>query len=354
MDSRIEEKKLFQAVAGSGKTRKIIEDTNLDSRIAIITYTINNQEVIKKRLEKKYGEIPKNIHIFGLFEFLYSFCLQPNISLKLDGIIFSASKFHKATNNKYKYKNKYKHKNKKIAYFYKHQIFDNMLSKFLVENKHDINYLERIRKYFDIIYIDEVQDFAGDEIDWLNTLLEINELKIWLLGDFFQGTFSTTNRGNKGSRAKKSYLDWVKAIEGYKLDDFSLNESKRCNEKVCKFIRKNLEIEIRSSISSNEESIIFVEDNLEIDKITTDKAIKKLFYKKHYNYNCSSDNWGSSKGCEFDNICVVLNKKTAEFYKKDKLNELPLQTKSRLYIACTRTKNKIYFIEESKLKKYKK
>ena len=37
------DKRIIHAVAGSGKTRYIIESLELDTRIAIITYTITNQ-----------------------------------------------------------------------------------------------------------------------------------------------------------------------------------------------------------------------------------------------------------------------------------------------------------------------
>ncbi len=348
MDNKIKEKILFQAVAGSGKTRKIIEDLDLDDSIAIITYTDNNQDEIKNRIIEKYGYAPRNINVFGVFEFLYGFCLQPNCTTKLYGIIFNSRKFHKETNNVYKFRGK------KLAYFFKGRVFDNMLSKLLVENKEDIEYLKRINRYFDTIYIDEIQDFASDEIDWLNTLLELDEIKIWLLGDFFQRTFDTSRRGNKGSKSKRSYEDWVKSIKGYRLDETTLIDSKRCNDEVCKFIRDNLKININSNNNSSENSICFLHNDNNIDFIMFDNSVKKLFYREHYRYNCNSDNWGNSKGCEYDNVCVVLNKKTADLFKKNRLDELPLLTKSKLYIACTRTKNKLYFVEEKLLAKYKK
>ena len=36
------------------------------------------------------------------------------------------------------------------------------------------------------------------------------------------------------------------------------------------------------------------------------------------------------------------------------LNKLPQQTKNKLYVACSRTKNNLYFIEEKKITRYKK
>ena len=86
------EKRLIHAVAGSGKTRTIIEKVQPEKRNLIITYTENNQEVLKDRLCEKYGNIPENTHIFGVFEFLYNFCLVPYLGRRPKGIIFDYQK----------------------------------------------------------------------------------------------------------------------------------------------------------------------------------------------------------------------------------------------------------------------
>ena len=52
------DKRIIHAVAGSGKTRYIIESLDLDTRIAIITYTITNQIELKNRIIKKFGRLP--------------------------------------------------------------------------------------------------------------------------------------------------------------------------------------------------------------------------------------------------------------------------------------------------------
>ena len=84
------DKRIIHAVAGSGKTRYIIESLDLDTRIAIITYTITNQIELKNRIIKRFGRLPDNIHVFGLFQFLYSFCLRPYYcEKKLKGIDFN-------------------------------------------------------------------------------------------------------------------------------------------------------------------------------------------------------------------------------------------------------------------------
>jgi len=70
------DKRLILAVAGSGKTRLIIEKLNTEKRFLILTYTNNNYELIKRRVLNKFGYIPKNINIIKFFDFLILFVVN--------------------------------------------------------------------------------------------------------------------------------------------------------------------------------------------------------------------------------------------------------------------------------------
>lgn len=75
----------------------------------------------------------------------------------------------------------------------------------------------------------------------------------------------------------------------------------------------------------------------------------KLFHQNSKKYSIKSDNWGNVKGLGFQDVCVILNPRT---YKKfpDKLYELAPTTLSKFYVACTRTKGRLSFIESSIVK----
>lgn len=131
------DKKLIHAVAGSGKTREIVESLCTNKRIAIITYTMANQEELKTRVIKKFGYMPDNIHIFGLFQFLYDFCIRPSGSFpKLKGFILA--------NENPKYNQSYHN----FKYFY-----SNMMSKYILDNKNEVNYLNRINLFLTVFIL---------------------------------------------------------------------------------------------------------------------------------------------------------------------------------------------------------
>lgn len=84
---------------------------------------------------------------------------------------------------------------------------------------------------------------------------------------------------------------------------------------------------------------------LEAMNIFKDNQVVKLFYQEHYKYNCFSRNWGDSKGeNHYKDICVVLNKTTLKSYTA--LENLKPQTKNKLYVACSRANNCLYFVSD--------
>ena len=216
--------------------------------------------------------------------------------------------------------------------------------------------MERIDKFFDCIYVDECQDFESDDFDWLLSLSNL-EADVLLFGDFYQKTFKTSRRGNKGKSVHSNFENWIKAISdsGFEIDLLSLSKSYRCPKIVCDFIIDNLTIEI---LSQQEEKlsaqITLIDSQNKIESIMTDDNIMKLFYQKSYDYDCKSQNWGDSKGSEYENVCVVLNPTTYKLFAANRLNELSSQTKSKFYVACTRTRGNLYFVNQSDLGKYKK
>ena len=86
------------------------------------------------------------------------------------------------------------------GYFY-----SNRLSLFLEKAKVIDDIKERIETYFDEFLIDEIQDIAGRDINFLETLMSTN-VDMLFVGDFFQHTFDTSRDGNvnKNLNSRKS------------------------------------------------------------------------------------------------------------------------------------------------------
>lgn len=341
------DKKLILAVAGAGKTTEIINNINKDDKTLIITYTENNYNILKNNIIEKFKGIPDNIKIYTYFTFLYRFCFLPlKKGLKVKGLDFNSNsnRFLKSNNINYYYNS------------FSKKMYHNRLAKICLDCFGE-EIINRIEKYFNYIYIDEIQDFASHDFNLLLNIIKSNS-NFLLVGDFYQHTFDTSRDGNVNSNLYNNYNSYINkfktADEKLKIDMVSFLKSKRCSKQVCEFITEHLKIKIES-YNNNDSEIKEVDDESKIFNIINDDSIVKLFYQNSKKYNIKNiNNWGNSKGNTYIDTCVVLNKSSYKKYKEHKLDELPSSTKNKLYVALSRARNNVYLINEKYLDKYKK
>lgn len=342
------DKRVVFAVAGSGKTSSIIDKINDDSRCLIITYTDNNTRNLKRRIIRKVGKIPEGVRVYSYFTFLYSFCYRPlcGYEVKTKGINFNYPLPQYAQRTK---------KDTRAHYIDKHnRLFSSRIAKFLIEFDVVSEVMERIEKFFDLVCVDEVQDFAANDFNFLCELANTNA-EMLLVGDFYQHTFDTSRDGNTQKNLYDCFDKYCKKLDkaGFNIDLKTLSHSYRCSPNICSFVEKELGVKIRSH-REDKVDVKLVTDDIEIERIFSDNSIVKLFYQKSDSYHGNTENWGNTKGLDkFQDVCVVLNPTTFKAFDSRVLNKLPPTTKNKLYVACTRAKGNLYFLAEEKLKKYK-
>lgn len=342
------DKRVVFAVAGSGKTSSIINQLTNDSRCLIVTYTDNNTRHLKSRVIQKFGKLPDGVRIFSYFSFLYSFCFRPicGYEVKTKGVNFNYPLPQYAQRTKKDTKEHYIDKSDRL--------FSNRIAKLLIEFGVVPEIIQRLEQFFDLVCIDEVQDFAANDFNFLCALAKVN-VEMRLVGDFYQHTFDTSRDGNTQKSLHDCFVKYCKKLEksGFTIDLESLSNSYRCSPSVCSFVAENLGI----AIQSHREDIVrveFVSECYEIHEIYNNGSIVKLFFQKSNTYSGNTANWGNTKGLDhFQDVCVVLNPKTFKAYKEGTLEELSPTTKNKFYVACTRAKGNLYFISEVQLKKYK-
>ena len=88
----------------------------------------------------------------------------------------------------------------------------------------------RIEKYFDVFFIDEVQDFGGHDFNFL-LAISAAQVNMSFVGDFHQHTFDTSRDGNVNANLHESYLAYKKKFKlaGLNVDTDSLKCSRRCS-----------------------------------------------------------------------------------------------------------------------------
>ncbi len=342
------DKRVVFAVAGSGKTSSIIDSLENDSRCLIVTYTDNNTRHLKNRVIERFGEIPDGIRIYSYFTFLYSFCFRPicGYELKTKGINFNFSLPQYSQRSKKDTREHYVDKNGRL--------YSNRIAKLLIEFNAVPDVIQRIEKFYDSVCIDEVQDFAANDFNFICSLAKAN-VDIRLVGDFYQHTFDTSRDGNTQKSLHECFDKYCAKLNkaGFEVDLTSLSNSYRCSPSVCAFVSENIGIEILSH-REDEVVVVYVDNVDEIDSIFNNDSVVKLFYQKSDSYAGNTANWGNTKGLDhFRDVCVALNPTTLKAFDASSLDKLNPTTKNKLYVACTRAKGNLYFVPEKLLKKYK-
>jgi len=335
------DKRVIFAVAGSGKTTYIIDNLSGDKRSLIVTYTNGNYDTLREKITKKFdGQWPENITLMTYFSFLYNFCYKPFLAdrLRAKGIIFESNFNLRIPQNDLRYfisSGRYLYSNRLSFMLGKYNVIDDIKA--------------RIKKYFDEFVIDEVQDIAGRDFTFLESLME-TEINMLFVGDFYQHTFDTSRDGNTNSTLfdDKDEYEARFTRKGLSIDNNALIRSWRCSRSVCDFIRDNLDIVITSNRPETDDTTIeYVTDAALAEQILDSGAVIKLHYRNGAKAGASHKNWGETKGEDHhQDVCVLLNKTTASKRKAGKLSELAPMTKNKLYVAITRAKGNVYFIDE--------
>ena len=235
------------------------------------------------------------------------------------------------------------------------RLYANRLAKFIEQSNLIGAVVTRMEKYFDAFFVDEVQDFAGHDFNFLLDISAV-EMNATFVGDFFQHTFDTSRDGNVNDGLHDDYAAYKARLKAAKLnvDTDSLRKSHRCSKTVCDFITVKIGIPIEAN--DDRESVVKYEDDpAAVNAIYEDPRTVKLFLREHYKYACYSQNWGASKGVDrYQDVCVVLNQGNVRTWQKlGTFRDINAETRNKLYVACSRARGNLTFVPESLLKVHK-
>lgn len=335
------------AVAGSGKTTHLVSSLDENKRFLIVTYTEANYENLRAKIIGKFGHVPLNISLFTYFTFLHSFCYKPFLRSSKDtkGLFYKRPpdypRYSSTQELRYMTSSRWLYSNRLAAYIEHCGILEDVK--------------RRMEKYFDVFFVDEVQDFAGHDFNFL-THISAAKLEVTFVGDFYQHTYDTSRDGAVNRTLHDDYERYKSRFRsaGIRVDTESLKRSRRCSATVCSFISDNIGISIDAY--ENRASLVrFEADPDAVTAIYEDSAIVKLFYKEHYKYGCYSYNWGAAKGMDhYNDVCVVLGASAAKAFRQGTLSSVSSETRNKLYVACSRARGNLTFVPETMLKAHKK
>ncbi|MDP4092803.1 MAG: UvrD-helicase domain-containing protein [Bacillota bacterium] len=335
------------ACAGSGKTWRMCHDSiccdNSSKKMLMISYTHKGIYSIKKEYaQQNQGVLGKNIIIYTWFQFLLRELIKPYQRSFLGKICQVRS-----CDFSQLYGIDYSHKNSK-EYFLNcnYDVKANHASEFAVLlNKLSAGaVIKRLEETYSCIYIDELQDLVGYDIDLLE-LLFLSSIKIYCVGDYKQATLKTHNpksNKTKGGMYVFKYLETIK--ESHRLNIIKNNTSRRFISDIAQFINLfYLEDPVISIVECNEQAI-------GVFQITEDNAPKYIqFYSptilkydiKTSTLNYPSLNFGVSKGMTLDRVLIFPNGPLTDFLIDPSKK---LKAPDRYYVGVTRAKYSLTFV----------
>lgn len=329
------------SAAGSGKTTFIANNSlsKKNEKILILTYTIDNLNEIKKKIIEISGFIPNNIEVQSWFSFLLSECVRPYQNYLYDKKRIKTIFFTNGVSTKFVKKENVE------KYYLKNgdEIYTDKISLFIKECNENSNgaVINRLELIYDSIYIDEVQDLAGDDLNLLELLFK-SKINMVLVGDVRQATYSTNNSSKnkkyKGSNIYDLFLKWQKKNI---CTIYHKNECFRSNQAICD-LSDSLYPEMKKTISKNHKITghdgVFIINNKDIDNYIKKFNPQLLRFDKRSKFDSESIlNFGASKGLTFERVLIIPNGPLKKFLETGEYSNIEA-SKAKYYVGFTRAR----------------
>jgi superfamily I DNA/RNA helicase len=353
--------KLIIATAGSGKTTHLVNEALKikNQKVLITTYTQANEAEIRRKIIELNKCIPENVIVQTWFSFLLKHGVRPFQGVlfekKIKGLILVNSQ----SGIKGYIKNKHPIYFGEDKEFEKHyfsnqlKIYSDKLSKFVFRcnEKTSGNVIDRMSRIYPHIFIDEVQDLAGYDLELLKLLFKCNS-SVLLVGDPRQGTYST-NSAPKNKQYKKSQI--VHFFEDKTIsitkDETSLIVNYRCIKPICELSNK-LFPTMQQTTSGNNDTTnhngIFFIKKQDVEKYLRQYKPLQLRDNKRTNVNENYRvmNFGESKGLSFDRVLIYPTDPILKWLKNNN-SVLADTSRSKFYVALTRAKYSVGIVVEN-------
>ena len=340
------------AAAGSGKTEHLLKLALQDpeSRVLITTYTNENLREVNHRLWEMHGGQPSNVTVMTWFEFLLRDGVKPYQTFKTEiGRIRSINFI--SVNPPFARRADFEDYYLDSA----SNIYSDAVSDLAYELDvaSDGRVIRRLDGIYDKILIDEMQDLAGYDLEFLHRLLK-SKIQIAMVGDPRQAVY-LTNRSGKNSQYRGAKLvDWIaKRVKDGLCVHTSLDVSHRCNQAICLFA-DSLYPDYPATSSANATVVDHTGMILvHVDDIAT--------YLEHYsaqelqwdrrNKIAGKDarNFGQVKGQSFERVLIYpTNTITAYIEGGQELKDVTL---AKFYVAVTRAWHSVAIVTKKRTTK---
>jgi DNA helicase-2/ATP-dependent DNA helicase PcrA len=341
--------RLTLAVAGSRKTQSIVDACaagRSDVRRLVLTFTLTGQAELTSRLARACppGNAPQ---VSGWFSFLLRYCVRPYLPLLFSGVRLAGLNFDgEPAGGKYATgRGRYLDPQGRAYKLHLSKLATEVLA------KSDGANIDRVQRIFDEIYIDEVQDLTGSDLDILDSLLNCTS-DIYMVGDIRQSVYDTNPRDPRHRKFRGiDMLKWFAQQEtASKITIDHSCQTWRSNQTIASFSDTILDPVYGFAPTVSVESITTDHDGIFVirpDDVATYVELHAPLCLRHsrsvaQDVDLSFRNFGEVKGVTFDRVLIYPTAPITAFLA----NGSRLQPKSAcgLYVAITRARHSVAFV----------
>ncbi len=332
--------------AGGGKTTHIVREAlaNPAQRVAILTYTDNNIQGIRKCVVEENKVPAAHIEVMSWFTFLLRELTRPyqNVlySKRVKGIHWVAGR-----------SDKYATADNIGRYYFGNGdlVYSDKIARFACacNEASGGKVFARLRERFDRIYIDEIQDMAGWDLELLEAMMRAG-INLTLVGDHRQPTFRTNyagkNSGYGGYKIIKKFRKWEK--RGLCTVDYQTH-THRCNQAITDFADALYAAEPKTESYNKEETehdgVFHIRLEDVAGYIETWRPQVLRYDKTSKCAGLPAMNFGISKGMTFDRVMIFPNKVMGTWLRTGEDKHID-GSRAKIYVAVTRARYSVVFV----------
>lgn len=359
--------KLLIAAAGAGKTTYLFEKAHQisDSNVHITTYTEANEDEIRKKFIEN-GGVPNNVTIQTWYALLLQHGVRPYQSMMDEFLHRKRIGFYLNTGKSgFRYKNGkgfpvYWGEKDVLKYYLTkdYKIYADKTSKFVYEIDEKMKnrgakygeIMERLARIYPNIFVDEVQDLAGYDLEILKKLISTTT-NVIMVGDPRQVTYLTHQPSKNKQFKDGKILEYIEqnCKEEVEIDEVTLNNSHRNNEAICDYSSKLFPDykkvkactcdKCRNYIEADEGIYLLDEKDIENYK----SLYEDVIVLRSKNAAQPEWNFGRSKGKTFNRVLIYPTEDMRKWIINHNV-KLAFTTRSKFYVALTRARYSVAIV----------
>lgn len=339
------------AAAGSGKTTWIVGEVAAarGARVLVTTFTLLNHERIVQKVWSELGGVPRGACVTPWFSFLLHDLVRPyqnhgTARGRVAGVnLVSGQSTRWVTKSD-------------DAYWFdsRGSIYTDKISEFVLrcDDASGGAVVKRLVRLYDHLYVDEVQDLAGYDLDLVERLLKVGP-PITMVGDPRQATY-TTNQASRhakyrGEAIAEKFGEWAKR-KLLTIDRH--NHSYRCAPEICKLADQIYpaygSTESRNERRTPHDGVVAV-GTADVAEYLHRHSPQVLRYDKGAeSFGQEAMNFGNSKGLEFKRVLIVPTGPIRRWLSSGDRSAVE-KSLAKLYVAVTRAEQSVAFVHDGKL-----